>query len=83
MDAYHQIDPTRHCQAPSPPKSGRVTYWDRMLPSFGLQITTNDARSWNAAYRVHRRLVIETLGSLVANPAEWRMPGIRAFAFPC
>src|SRR4051794_30109859 len=50
------------------PKTGRITYWDKMLPCFGLQITSNDARSWKAAYRVKRHLVIETLGSLQQIP---------------
>src|SRR4051794_508206 len=51
-----------------PPKSGRVTHWDTYLPSFGLMITSNDARSWKCAYRVNRKLVIETLGSLAQIP---------------
>ena len=36
----------------SPPATGRVIYWDRLLPGFGLRLTAKGARSWVAMYRV-------------------------------
>jgi integrase len=52
-----------------PPTSGRVEYWDSLLPGFGLRISaprrgsTDGRRTWQAMYRVGGRLVRETIGS--------------------
>ena len=35
-----------------PPKAGRVEYFDTLLPSFGLRITSNGAKSWVVMTRV-------------------------------
>jgi integrase len=34
-----------------PPASGRLEFWDSLLPGFGLRITDNDARSYFVMYR--------------------------------
>jgi integrase len=51
-----------------PPSTGRAIYWDRLLPGFGLMVTTNGAKSWKAMYRVNRKAVMETIGSLATIP---------------
>jgi integrase len=51
-----------------PPASGRVVYWDRHLPGFGLRITGKGAKSWVATYRVNRKFVMETIGSVALIP---------------
>ena len=51
------------------PATGRVVYWDRFLPGFGLRITSNGAKSWVASYRlVDGRKVMETIGTLTKIP---------------
>jgi integrase len=52
----------------SAPKTGRVIYWDRLLPGFGLRLTANGAKSWVAMYRVAGKPVMETIGSLAKVP---------------
>ena len=52
----------------SPPSSGRIIYWDRHLPGFGLRLTSNGARSWVASYRVGGRKIMETLGAVAKTP---------------
>jgi len=52
----------------APPASGRVVYWDRHLPGFGLRVTESGARSWIAKYRVGDRAVMETLGPVARIP---------------
>src|SRR4051812_43371212 len=44
------------------PASGRVIYWDVFLPSFGVRITSNNARSWIVCYRIDGRAIMETIG---------------------
>ena len=51
-----------------PPVTGRVSYWDRHLPGFGLRVTDKGARSWIAMYRVRGKPVMETLGTLAQIP---------------
>ena len=50
------------------PPSGRVVYWDRHLPGFGVRITASGAKSWVAMYRVDGKAVMETIGSLAKVP---------------
>src|SRR3977135_2751163 len=47
-----------------PPSTGRTIFWDNLLPGFGLRITSKGAKSWVAMYRVRRRAVMETLGTV-------------------
>jgi integrase len=49
-----------------PPARGRLEYWDRALPGFGLRITDRGAKSWTVLYRVHGRLRRATLGAYPA-----------------
>jgi integrase len=50
------------------PANGRLVYWDRGLPGFGLRITARGAKSWVAMYRVSRRSVMETLAPMSRVP---------------
>src|SRR5436190_18368088 len=50
------------------PATGRVIYWDRLLPGFGLRVTSTSAKSWVAMYRVGGKTVMETLGQLAKLP---------------
>jgi integrase len=51
-----------------PPARGRVVFWDRHLPGFGVRITDNGAKSWIVTYRVNRKFVMETIGSVALIP---------------
>jgi integrase len=59
-----------------PPASGRVEYWDSQLSGFGLRISAprpgrkeeTARRTWQAFYRVDRRMVREKLGTLAQVP---------------
>jgi integrase len=52
----------------SAPAVGRIVYWDRVCPGFGLRLTANGARSWVASYRVGGRKIMETLGTVARLP---------------
>ena len=53
----------------APPPAGRVVYWDRLLPGFGLRVTSNGARSWIASYRLaDGRKVMETIAPIARLP---------------
>jgi integrase len=45
-----------------PPESGRAEHFDELLPSFGLRVTGNGAKSWFVMTRVHGKLKRITLG---------------------
>jgi integrase len=49
-----------------PPESGRVEYFDALLPSFGLRVTSRGAKSWVVMTRVHGKLKRITLGGFPA-----------------
>jgi hypothetical protein len=46
-----KLTPAFVLNAPSPPKGDRVVYWDAAMPSFGLMVTKNGARSFVYQYR--------------------------------
>jgi integrase len=56
------------------PATGRVEYWDRHLPSFGVRVAASGRKTWVAMYRVDGKLVRETIGilALIPNVAEAR-----------
>src|SRR5271163_4938659 len=53
-----------------PPPTGRVTYWDKTLPGFGLRISAprpgsrEGRKTWIAMGRVDGRPVMETIGTV-------------------
>jgi len=51
-----------------PPASGRVEYFDTQLPAFGLRISASGRKSWIVMYRVGKKLVRETLGTVAGIP---------------
>jgi len=57
-----------------PPATGRIEYWDRHLPGFGLRIAHSGRKTWLAMYRVDGKLVRETIGTvaLIPNVADAR-----------
>jgi integrase len=58
----------------APPAAGRVTYWDRNLPGFGLRVAAprpgsrEGRKTWVAMGRVDGKAVMETLGTLAQVP---------------
>jgi len=50
------------------PASGRVIYWDRHLPGFGMRVTAKGGKSWVAMYRVDGKTVMETIGTVAKVP---------------
>src|SRR5271163_1510525 len=57
-----------------PPPTGRVTYWDKTLPGFGLRISAprpgsrQGRKTWIAMGRVDGKPVMETIGTLAQIP---------------
>jgi hypothetical protein len=51
-----------------PPASGRIEVWDSQLPGFGLRVSETGRKTWQAFYRVERRMVREKLGTLAQIP---------------
>src|SRR5437763_2393094 len=51
-----------------PPKAGAILYWDTHQPGLALRVAATGAKSWKCMYRVDRRLVKETLGTLAKIP---------------
>jgi integrase len=58
------------CERLSPPV-GRlnVTYWDILLPGFGLRVSAKGRKTWVATYRVNRKEVMETFGTMAVTPS--------------
>jgi integrase len=56
------------------PATGRVEYWDKHLPSFGVRVAASGRKTWVAMYRVDGKLIRETIGvlALIPNVAEAR-----------
>jgi hypothetical protein len=48
----------------TPPKAGRVEYWDTHQPGLALRLSATGVRSWAVTYRVRGRQIKETLGTL-------------------
>jgi len=51
-----------------PPPSGQIEYFDQLLPSFGLRVSSKGAKSWFLMTRVEGRLIRMTLGKARAMP---------------
>jgi integrase len=51
-----------------PPPEGRVEYFDRILPGFGLRVAKGGRKTWFVMYRVGGKKVRETLGTLPRIP---------------
>jgi len=52
----------------TPPKAGRVEYWDTHQPGLALRFSSTGARSWVCMYWVKGKQVRETLGTVAAIP---------------
>src|ERR1700687_1292292 len=58
----------------APPGSGRVTYWDKHLPGFGLRVAAprpgsrEGRKTWIAMGRVDGKPVMATIGTLAQIP---------------
>ncbi|MCH8311117.1 MAG: site-specific integrase [Chloroflexi bacterium] len=51
-----------------PPPSGQIEYFDQLLPSFGLRVSSKGAKSWFLMTRVEGKLIRMTLGKARAMP---------------
>src|SRR5437868_10849726 len=58
----------RAVEALKPPAAGRVEYFDRILPGFGLRVAAGGRKTWFVMYRVAGKKVRETLGTLPRVP---------------
>lgn len=52
------------------PASGRVEYWDKDMPGFGLRVSASGRKSWVLLYRVGGRLRRRTLGTFPTLPLK-------------
>jgi integrase len=50
------------------PATGRIEYWDKQCPGFGLRISESGRKTWQVMYRVAGRQVRETIGPAAAFP---------------
>jgi integrase len=50
------------------PPRGRIEYFDRTLPGFGLRISDAGRKTWFVMYRVRGRKVRETIGTVATIP---------------
>jgi hypothetical protein len=63
------------CERLKPPTEVQsIVYWDLQLPGFGLRVSSRGRKTWIAMYRVNRREVMETIGTmaLIPNVAQAR-----------
>jgi integrase len=54
---------------PPPPDVQSITYWDQHLPGFGLRVSSRGRKTWIAMYRVNRKEVMETIGTMYIMPS--------------
>jgi integrase len=54
----------RAVEALKAPPTGRVEYFDRVLPGFGLRVAAGGRKTWFVMYRVDGKKVRETIGTL-------------------
>jgi integrase len=52
-----------------PPTEGNVTFWDTQCPGFGVRISAKGRRTWVAMYRVGKKPVMESLGTMALLPS--------------
>jgi integrase len=63
------------CERLKPPTDkDSVIFWDLQLPGFGLRVSSRGRKTWITMYRVNRREVMETIGTmaLIPNVAQAR-----------
>jgi len=58
----------RAVDALNPPRQGRVEYFDRLFPGFGLRVSDAGRKTWFVMYRGRGRKVRETIGTLATIP---------------
>ena len=58
----------RAVEALKAPPRGRIEFFDRTLPGFGLRISDGGRKTWFVMYRVRGRKVRETIGHLAVIP---------------
>ena len=46
----------------TPPESGRIEYFDQVLPAFGLRVSAKGVKSWFVMTRIDGKLIRVTLG---------------------
>ena len=75
---------SRGIQAIAPPSTGRVEYWDKSTPGFGLRVSVTGEKTWVTMYRFKGRLRRQTLGSYpamtLANASEKARVSLNAAA---
>src|SRR6516225_4980794 len=57
------------CDKLKPPTDVQnITYWDLQLPGFGLRVSARGRKTWICMYRVNRKEIMETLGTMAVMP---------------